>query len=127
MRRFSIVLIVPVLMFSFCIRQELKLMDSVSVSDVSIAGIPDGSYTGSYESGGFTYSVRCILSEGRIDKIKILQNRTTRQAKLAEGVIPKVIEQQKLNVELITGAEANSKIILKAVERALTKNIPKTE
>jgi uncharacterized protein with FMN-binding domain len=104
-------------------RSELKQLESVAVTDVNLSAIPPGSYTGSYVLGKFTYSVRCKITEGgRIDKIIVLQNRSTHYAKMAEGVIPRVIEQQKINVDAVSGATAGSKALLKAIERALTKN-----
>jgi uncharacterized protein with FMN-binding domain len=97
------------------------------INDVAIASIPDGSYTGSYAYGGFTYSVRCIVSEGRLDKVKILQNRTTKWAKQAEAVVNSVIEKQKVNVDAVSGATATSKALLKAIEKALSKGETKQE
>jgi uncharacterized protein with FMN-binding domain len=122
MIRLSLLSAFSAVLFFSCISSQVKLMESVLVNDVEIAAIPDGSYTGSYIFDGFTYSVRCVISEGRMDKIKILQNKTSSKARLAETIIPRVIEQQKVNVEPVAEAVAESKVLLKAIERALTKN-----
>ena len=104
-----------------CMRAEIKATRALEISDVPISTIPDGSYTGSFEYGGFTYSVRCVVSEGRVDKIKVLQNRDTPASKNAENIVERVIELQKVNVDAISGATTTSKALLKAIERALAK------
>ncbi len=109
-----------------CNRAEIRRTRELAINDVSIASIPDGSYTGSYAYGGFAYSVRCIVSEGRLDKVKVLQNRNTKHAKDAELVIRRVVEKQKVDVDAVSGATATSKALLKAVEKALTKGAAKT-
>jgi uncharacterized protein with FMN-binding domain len=126
MSRFTVVLAAASLIFSTCMRAEINSTRAMTINDVEISKIRDGSYTGSYEYGGFTYSVRCVVSQGRVDKIKILQNRATKHALQAEAVIPKIIEQQKVTVDAVTGATASSKALLKAVERALAKGVPGT-
>jgi len=108
-------------------RADIRQTRLLEINDVAIASIPDGSYTGSYAYGGFTYSVRCVVSDGRLDKIKILQNRSTKYAKMAEGIIPRIIERQKVDVDAVTGATATSKALMKAIEKALTKGVSKGE
>jgi uncharacterized protein with FMN-binding domain len=114
------------LVFVGCARMEMKRAAQIAVNDVAIASVPDGSYTGSFEEGGFTYAVRCIVTEGRVDKIKVLQNRTTTAAKKAEDVLPKVVEQQKVNIDSPEAATLAGKALLKAVERALSKGTSKS-
>jgi uncharacterized protein with FMN-binding domain len=124
--RYSLIIPAAFLLIVSCMRAEIQRTRAMTVNDVSIAEIPDGSYTGSYEYGGFTYSLRCMVSQGRLENIRILQNRTTKYAKKAEGIIPKVIERQKVNVDAVTGATATSKALMKAIERALSKGASKS-
>jgi uncharacterized protein with FMN-binding domain len=99
----------------------MKRISAMPVEDFSISSIPDGRYTGGFTSGNFTYTVRAYVSDGRLDKVKVMNNRTTSRAKEAETVFRRVIEQQKVNVEPIAGAEGESKALLKALEKALYK------
>jgi uncharacterized protein with FMN-binding domain len=41
---------------------------------------------------------------------------------LAEGIKHKIIRQQKINIDAVTGATTTSKIFLKAIEIAIINN-----
>lgn len=65
------------------------------------------------------YKVKTIVEAHRIVDIKIIQNRDTKHAKSAEGVIPEIIKEQTPNVDAISGATTTSKALMKAVEKSL--------
>lgn len=109
------------LLLGSCMRAEMRRVREMKINDVSIASIPDGTYTGSHTYGGFTYSVRATVQDGRVEKIRVLHNRDTKWAKNAEEVIRRVVAQQKVDVDAISGATTTSKALLKACERALSK------
>ncbi|MBD3391070.1 MAG: hypothetical protein GF418_03355 [Chitinivibrionales bacterium] len=119
--RISIVIITVAVCMTSCMRAEMRRIAALPVGDVSIASIPDGSYTGSYTSKGFTYSVRAKVSEGRLNKVQVLQNRKSSRAQRAEVVMRRVVDKQSLDVELMEGLEGESKALLKALEKALSK------
>lgn len=103
-------------------QQEQKAVRALVIEDQDLGSIHDGTYVGSYEYGGFTYVVSVTVQSYRITEINIEQNRTTKHAKMAEGVVQKVLEKGNVNVDVVAGATTTSKALLKAIEQALACN-----
>lgn len=61
------------------------------------------------------------VANHQIKDIAIIENRTTKHAKMAEGVVKRILERQKNDVDAISGATTTSKALLKATENALAK------
>jgi uncharacterized protein with FMN-binding domain len=114
-------IIASLLTVTGCMRAEMRRVSEMKINDVSIASIPDGTYTGSHTFGGFTYSVRATVIEGRVEKVRVLHNRDTRRAEKAESVVRRVVAKQNVDIDAVSGATATSKALLKACERALSK------
>ena len=67
----------------------------------------------------FIYAkVEVTVEDGEIVSINILEHRHER-GKAAEKVIEKIIEEQKTDVDAVSGATNSSTVIKKAVENAL--------
>jgi uncharacterized protein with FMN-binding domain len=101
-----------------------KIMNEVrnaEIKDIDLNEIADGKYTGEFSYNKTLCKVEVTVSDHRIEAINILENGTTEYAKKAEAVIDKVIDEQKTNVDEISGATTTSKALLKAVESALSK------
>jgi len=94
----------------------------MDIHNVDISNIRDGEYVGSFSYGGFEYRVKTIVNSHRIMDIEILQNRNTKHAERAEGVVAEIIKKQTPAVDAISGATTTSKAIMKAVENSLFNN-----
>jgi uncharacterized protein with FMN-binding domain len=81
----------------------------------------DGVYRGEYdlESTPVKVTLDVIVQNGQITNIQIIKHRRSPIGKKAEKIIGSIIERQSLDVDVISGATASSKSILKAVENAL--------
>ncbi|MDR2942695.1 MAG: FMN-binding protein [Treponema sp.] len=81
----------------------------------------DGSYRGSYVLSGSPVKVvlDVTIQNKNIVAINIIDHFCSPIGKKAEKITGKIIEQQSLNVDVISGATGSSKAILKAVENAL--------
>lgn len=99
---------------------EHKQVREMVIQDVDLEQIPDGMYQGSFNYASFTYLVEVKMSKHQIESIKVLQNRESKHAKEAEGVVTRVQRDQTLQVDTISGATTTSKALLKAIENALT-------
>jgi uncharacterized protein with FMN-binding domain len=103
------------------------MVREMPINDIDLAQVEDGTYTGDFTYGlfgiNFTYVVETDISSNLITDIRVIKNRDTRHAKLAENVIPRVIEAQSPNVDAHTGATTTSKALLKAIEHSLVKGI----
>jgi uncharacterized protein with FMN-binding domain len=88
------------------------------IKDIDLAGISDGTYIGE-ANYGFNYVVEVAIKDHNIDRINIVENYSSVYAKLAEGVIKKVMGAQSPNVDAVTGATTTSKCLMKAIEKAI--------
>lgn len=100
------------------LQEYKKRIESISVSNVDLSEIPDGSYTGSYDAVMIAARVRVDVSNHTIKNIKILYHKNER-GKKAESIVNEIKTAQSLKVDTITGATNSSKVILKAVQNAL--------
>ncbi|MBN1243933.1 MAG: FMN-binding protein [Spirochaetales bacterium] len=82
----------------------------------------DGVYSGAYAYSGLSYTATVTLSGGRI--VDIVVDSTGAEApreSWALPLVPRVIAENSLDVEVVAGATTSSKAILKAIENALRK------
>jgi uncharacterized protein with FMN-binding domain len=98
---------------------QLKYYRQLPVRDIAITTLPDGDYQGRVHYND-DYQVQVFVKEQTIRDIKILNPRDNFYARLAENVRLKVLAQQKVNVDAVSGATTTSKVLLKAMEKALT-------
>ena len=106
-----------------CNNAEVRAVRAMPIDHVDLAEVKDGTYDGDFAYGGFDYQVRVTVASHQIKDIAVVKNRRTRQARMAEGVVPRILDQQKNDVDAVSGATTTSKALLKAVERALTKGL----
>ncbi len=92
---------------------------TMQINNIDLTTLRDGSYQGDFAYGHYTYKVDVELKNHKIVSIAVEHGRTSKQAKAAEGVVDNVIKEQKIDVDVISGATTTSKAILKAVEKAL--------
>ena len=105
-----------------CASQEMIRVRQMDIQNVNASNIRNGEYIGSFSYGGFEYLVKTIVNGHKIIDIEILQNRDTRHAKRAEGVLSEILKEQTPDVDAISGATTTSKALMKAVENSLTNN-----
>lgn len=121
-RAFAIViflcLIVHVSIGFSSLAEYKESVSGISISEVETAGIEDGNYIGECNVGYIYAKVEVIVKDGKITQITILEHRTEK-GKPAEIIINKIVEQQQVQVDAITGATNSSKVIMKAVENAI--------
>jgi uncharacterized protein with FMN-binding domain len=87
----------------------------------SLINKPDGVYRGEYDLSGTPIKVTLdvTIQNNAITLINLVEHKCSPIGKKAEKITIRIIEQQSLNVDVIAGATASSKSILKAVEKAL--------
>ncbi len=95
-----------------------EAVNDITLNDMDIRNISDGEYEGEYDVGYIYAKVRVTVTSGEISDIVILEHQNERGAP-AEIITDKIIEEQKTDVDAISGATNSSKVIKKAVENAL--------
>ncbi len=99
-------------------KKNLEQLAHTTISEVDLAGLENGVYTGSYKAFPVTAEVRVTINNHRITEIKLVEHKNGQGAP-AEVIPDRVVEEQTLGVEAISGATYSSKVILKAIENAL--------
>lgn len=112
-----ILLIIFTISFLFYGKSETL---NLTINNINLSFISDGIYIGQYVKGRFNYKVEVIIKNNSIESIKIL-NQKSSYLNTNEIIIKRVLEKQSLNVDVVSGATATSKGILKAIENALNK------
>jgi len=94
---------------------------NVNIVELDISTLEDGVYQGEYTLSPVTVLVEVKVVDHQIDEIIILKHDNM-FGKKAEVITEKIVDEQSLDVELISGATVSSKTILKAIEIALGGN-----
>lgn len=102
------------------IKKYKAKINDIKISHVEISDIKDGIYQGSFDADVIAAEVEVEVKDKAIKNIKILEHKTDKGAR-GEAVVQKVIDAQSLEVDVISGASNSSKVILKAIDNALTK------
>jgi uncharacterized protein with FMN-binding domain len=114
-----IFILLIIMMLSFSCKSNSFAEIQASLPDMN--GKSDGLYRGNYILSGSPVKVvlDVTIQNKNIVAIKIIDHFCSPIGKKAEKITEKIIEQQSLNVDAISGATGSSKAILKAVENAL--------
>lgn len=95
-----------------------KAVRETTFTNLDISNIPDGVYVGEYDVDFVYAKVEVTVQNGAITNIDILEHKNGR-GKSAEIVTGRIMEEQKIDVDAVSGATNSSTVIKKAVENAL--------
>ncbi len=95
-----------------------KAVRETTFSEVDISDIPDGVYVGEYDVDFVYAKVEVTVQNEAVTDIAILEHKNGR-GEPAEIIPKKIIEEQKIDVDAVSGATNSSVVIKKAVENAL--------
>ncbi|MDD7793906.1 FMN-binding protein [Clostridium sp. 'White wine YQ'] len=95
-----------------------KQVNDIVISEVDLTKVPDGTYEGSTETLWVAAEVKVTVKDHKITKIDLVKHKYDR-GKPAEVLVDKVVEDQKVKVDTVSGATVSSKVILKSIEKAL--------
>jgi uncharacterized protein with FMN-binding domain len=101
------------------INASLKDLAESRIGPVDLALVADGSYRGMFETLPIKVTVEVDMKDHRLGDIRILRHENGK-GKAAEGIVAAMLEQQRVDVDVIAGATYSSKAIQKAVSAALT-------
>ena len=96
-----------------------RSVKETTFSNLDISNVPDGVYAGEYDVDFVYAKVEVTVQNGVITNIDILEHKNGRGSR-AEVVVDRIIEEQKIDVDAVSGATNSSTVIKKAVENALT-------
>lgn len=91
----------------------------MSYQNIDARQIPDGTYVGACDVQFISAKVSVTVEEGKIVVIDLLEHRNDR-GDAATGIEQRIVEQQRIDVDAVTGATNSSTVIKKAVDNALS-------
>lgn len=101
------------------IQNDLESLSQLQIEEIDFSLIDDGEYWGDYSAFPVSAKVKVTIFNHEITEILILEH-SNGQGGDAENITSSVIASQSLQVEVIAGATYSSKVILKAIENALS-------
>lgn len=110
--------IAALLLYFNSVNQYKKSVASISITNVDLNKIPDGSYIGDCDVDFIYAKVKVTVVKGTITNIDLLEHKNERGSK-AETITDDIVREQKINVDTVSGATNSSKVIMQAVENAL--------
>lgn len=97
----------------------LENVRNMPIKNVELTSLKDGTYYGEEKAGHYTYKVKVTVEGHMIVAIEDLDSRTSPYVEYARGVFRKILKEQKVDIDAVSGATTTSKAFMKAVENAL--------
>ena len=89
------------------------------VNEVNLLSLENGLYRGKYNDGRWSNEVEVEIKNHQIKEIEIIQDMTVSDSTVSKELFKRVIEKQRVKVDVVTGATVTSKAYLKSIELAL--------
>lgn len=96
-------------------------VNNIVIDDVKLNNKEDGKYIGEFDANVISAKVEVEVKNKKIININLLEHKNERGTP-AEVITKNVVNVQSLEVDVISGATNSSKVILKAIENALSKD-----
>ncbi len=91
---------------------------AIHVQNIDLSAIPDGEYFGDCDVDFIRVRVRVLMKEGKMQELELLEHYNDRGE--AANVMPsRMLEEQRIDVDTISGATSSSRVIQQAVCNAL--------
>lgn len=106
---------------TFCITsfgEYKRAVADISIAQTDVSTLADGTYEGDCDVGYIYAKVRVVVADGKIASVDLLEHRNERGA-AGEGVLERIVAEQRVGVDAVSSATNSSRVIEKAVENAL--------
>jgi uncharacterized protein with FMN-binding domain len=103
------------------ITSGLSRYKKMAVREVDFTKVPDGTYTGSFDGGRWSNTVRVTVKDHKVTDIDLVKDVTFKSPSKAQELFRRVQAAQSLNVDTISGATVTSKAYLQSIANALLK------
>ena len=102
----------------YSLKDYQNKVSTINVQNADLTLVKDGTYTGNCDTGYVYAKVKVQVKDSAITSVEILEHRTERGQK-AEQIPEKIVDEQKITVDTVSGATNSSKVIEQAVYNAL--------
>ena len=101
-------------------------METLQINEVDVSAVSDGVYAAEVDAGMIRVALEVTVKDHKIMKIDLLQHQNG-QGDAANAVTGTIVQEQRIGVDVVSGATLSSRVIQKAVENALTGGVRKEE
>jgi len=91
----------------------------MTVNPIDLSKIADGVYAGSFKKGRFSYSVEVAVKDHRIQAVKPTDPKQV-TSPIIEQIFARIVQDQSVRVDTVSGASLTTKAVSKAAENALS-------
>lgn len=98
-----------------------RSVSEISIEEIHLSDIPNGVYIGECDVNFIYAKVEVTVDSGEITNIRILEHKNER-GQAAEAVVDRIVSEQRIDVDAVSGATNSSTVLKKAVENALNGN-----
>lgn len=114
------ILLIIGIFFAFIFSGKSKALN-LEIEAINIQEVPDGTYTSNYSGFRWSNTVEVTVTNHQITDIQIIKPQVFAKEETMNILIGKLQSEKNLEVDAVTGATADSKAFLAAVENALKK------
>jgi uncharacterized protein with FMN-binding domain len=94
---------------------------NIKLKGINLQTVQDGTYVGHYSGYRWSNTVEVAVKDHKITNIGIKEPQVFAKKENIQKLIDRVVSKQSTDVDAVTGASADSKAFLQAVENALNK------
>lgn len=113
------VVLVALLLFLKAALEYKEAVEALTVQEVDLAQVADGTYTGGCDVGLVSAQVEVTVEDGALVEVTLTEYRSL-LGRGAEALPEAMVAQQRVDVDAVSGATESSTVIKKAVANALT-------
>jgi uncharacterized protein with FMN-binding domain len=114
----GIVVVVLVGIMAIAAFNGMDYVRKMTINPINLSKITDGVYPGSFKQGRFSYSVEVTVKGHRIEAVRSTGSKQVTDAVL-EQIFYRIIQDQSVKVDTVSGASLTTKAVSAAVENAL--------
>ncbi|MEA5096693.1 MAG: FMN-binding protein [Sedimentibacter saalensis] len=103
----------------FYLSRGLEEGVNVVINPVNLSEIKDGVYNGRNDFGRWTNELNVTVANNKITNIEIVKDVKIASPELSTKLFQNVIEEQNIDVDVVSGGTVTSKAYLKSIENAL--------
>lgn len=96
-------------------------VSETSIEEICLSDIPNGVYIGECDVNFIYAKVEVTIQNGEITGIRILEHKNE-HGQAAEAVVDRIVAEQRIDVDAVSGATNSSTVLKKAVENALNND-----
>jgi len=108
------------LLFSRVVKKFETYLATVKINPVDLNTVSDGTYSARVNTGVIIVELEADVRDHTLRDIRLIEHRHGQGAD-AEKIIPRILEEQRIDVDTVSGATYSSLVIQDTLFRALTR------